>query len=601
VTSTGNTATVEAPTNTAGSFDYELVSVEDASSTSCSQNQTGIATVIVNPLPTATISGNTTVCKDDSGPTITFTGADGTAPYTFTYSINGGTAQTVTAIGNTATVQAPTGVAGDFDYELQSVVEGSGNTCSQNQTGTITVVVNPLPTATISGDITVCKDGDEPVLTFTGGNGTAPYTFTYSINGGIVQTITSTGNSATIQVPTSVVGSLDYELQAVEDGSGNPCSQNQTETAIVVVSPLPTATILGDTAICQNEPQPTITFTGADGATPYIFTYSINGGIAQTVTSTGNTAIVQVPTDTEGSFDYELQSVEEGSGNACSQNQTGIVTVIVNPLPTSSFMGTDLSGCSPICSELESTATVESPSSITNYDWTTSNGESYQSSQNTYELCLENNSSSTNFINVNLTVTTNEGCQDSDEENSMIEVYHNPIANFYTTPNEINVIDPQVEFHNTSSYADYYSWDIESYGISSDVSPTVVFPSHAGIYTIELIAYTDEGCRDSIIREIKVENQIIFYVPNTFTPDTDNYNETFQPVFTSGYDPNDFSLEIYNRWGELIFESHNADIGWDGTYGGRIAQDGTYVWKIEFKETISTERRKKMGKVNLIR
>ena len=61
------------------------------------------------------------------------------------------------------------------------------------------------------------------------------------------------------------------------------------------------------------------------------------------------------------------------------------------------------------------------------------------------------------------------------------------------------------------------------------------------------------------VRGIIINDELIFYVPNTFTPDGDTYNQTFQPIFTSGYDPLVFSMLIYNRWGELLFES--TDIG----------------------------------------
>ena len=95
----------------------------------------------------------------------------------------------------------------------------------------------------------------------------------------------------------------------------------------------------------------------------------------------------------------------------------------------------------------------------------------------------------------------------------------------------------------------------------------------------------------------------IFYVPNGFTPDGDEYNNVFFPIFYSGYDPYNFELLIFDRWGELIFESHNVLEGWDGSYGmkGRKAQDGTYIWKITFKNALNDKRRKVVGHVNLIR
>ena len=97
---------------------------------------------------------------------------------------------------------------------------------------------------------------------------------------------------------------------------------------------------------------------------------------------------------------------------------------------------------------------------------------------------------------------------------------------------------------------------------------------------------------------------VVYYIPNVFTPDGDNYNQTFQPVFTSGFDPFDYSMYIYNRWGELIFESHDALQGWDGTYLSSnvdLVQEGSYIYVIDFKLKQNDERKKITGHLTLIR
>ena len=103
---------------------------------------------------------------------------------------------------------------------------------------------------------------------------------------------------------------------------------------------------------------------------------------------------------------------------------------------------------------------------------------------------------------------------------------------------------------------------------------------------------------------IRIFEELIFYVPNTFTPDNDDFNEVFKPIFTSGFDPFDYKLLIFNRWGEVVFESNDSDVGWDGTYGAdsdRIVKDGTYVWKIIFKTKKNDERIVEVGHVNLLK
>ena len=233
-TISGNSVAIPVPTSTAGIFTYTLVSVRDGSSTSCEQPQTGSAVVTVNPLPQATINGTTAVCKDALSPLLTFTGSNGTAPYTFTYTVNSGSPQTVTTVsGNSVTLPAPTGTSGVYTYALVSVEDASATTCSQVTGGSATITVNPLPIASILGTTTVCKDAPFPNITFTGANGTAPYTFTYRINGGSDQIVaTSVGSSVTVQVPTSTAGTFTYSLVSVRDASSTSCLQAQSGDAV---------------------------------------------------------------------------------------------------------------------------------------------------------------------------------------------------------------------------------------------------------------------------------------------------------------------------------------------------------------------------------
>jgi len=246
VTTSGNSITVSAPTTVVGSFIYTLTGVQDASGSSCSQAQTGIATIIVNPLPTATIAGTLEVCQNGTVPDITFTGAGGTAPYTFTYTLNGGKPLTVlTTSGNSVTVSAPITVAGTFIYALTGVQDASSSFCLQEQSGSATIIVNPLPTATIAGTFAVCQTGTAPDITFTGAGGSAPYTFSYTLNGGPTQTIaTTSGNTVSLSAPTLSVGTFIYELTSLQDASGTSCSQAQTGSATITINLLPTTSVI---------------------------------------------------------------------------------------------------------------------------------------------------------------------------------------------------------------------------------------------------------------------------------------------------------------------------------------------------------------------
>ena len=133
-------------------------------------------------------------------------------------------------------------------------------------------------------------------------------------------------------------------------------------------------------------------------------------------------------------------------------------------------------------------------------------------------------------------------------------------------------------------------------------NPTHVFPTEAGIYNIRLYVENELGCADSTLKSIKVNDITLFYMPNTFTPDGDSYNDVFQPVFESGFDPYSFHMRIYNRYGEVVFESYDASVGWDGTYGSEgIVPGGIYTWSLEFKEANTDRIHQHTGHITVIK
>ena len=133
---------------------------------------------------------------------------------------------------------------------------------------------------------------------------------------------------------------------------------------------MPNATISVDiTTVCQYNDSPVITFTGSAGTAPYTFTYTIGTGAPQTITSTGNTAMLPVSTDNNGSFTYTLTEVQDQAGttNAVSGN----VTVNITEGPDASMGGTGSVPNQPVftvCDNSASTATF----TFTNISSTTS-------------------------------------------------------------------------------------------------------------------------------------------------------------------------------------------------------------------------------------
>jgi gliding motility-associated-like protein len=102
------------------------------------------------------------------------------------------------------------------------------------------------------------------------------------------------------------------------------------------------------------------------------------------------------------------------------------------------------------------------------------------------------------------------------------------------------------------------------------------------------------------MREVRIQNDVILYAPNTFTPDNDNLNNEWR-VHISGVDIFNFNLTIFNRWGELIWESNDPDASWDGTYGGKLVETGTYVWTIRAEDAENDNNYEFNGFVNVIK
>ncbi|HEX4875116.1 MAG TPA: PKD domain-containing protein, partial [Chitinophagaceae bacterium] len=407
-TTSGNSVTVAAPTNVAGTFTYNLVSVQEGSTITCSQAQTGSATITVNQLPTATIAGTVNVCVNATSPNITFTGAVGTPPYTFTYNINGGANLTITTTsGNSVTVAVPTTTAGTYNYNLVSVQEGSGLQCSQTQSGTATVVVNPLPTAAISGATEVCRNAPSPNITFTGAGGTAPYTFTYTINGGPNQTVTTTtGNTVTVAVPTATAGTFTYNLVSVQDASSTLCSQAQTGSVAVIVNPLPVSNFTTNAPTCATR---TISFTdvsvpnaGAIVSWQWNFDDPASGPL--------NTSTQQNPTHIFGAAGTYNVSLVVTTDKGCVST-TPPQQVVIRPRPLAGYIIPEVC-LSDTYAQFTDTSSVSPPDFIQGWNWNFGdpvsgplNTSTVQNPQHSY--------TSTGSYNVQLIATSNAGCKDT--------------------------------------------------------------------------------------------------------------------------------------------------------------------------------------------
>ena len=330
---TGNYILSETP-SVDSNYQLTLVKIVDGSgNTVCSNVANQSINITVNPAATATISGTTSICSGNTT-TITFTG---TPDAVVTYTIDGGTAQTIT-LDNTGNASLTTGLLNaSTTYELISATSSISPFCSQLQSGTAVITVNPTPTVVISGTTTICS-GDTAIVSFTG---TPNAIVSYNVDGGSPQTITldTVGNASitTGALTTTTV----YNLENVSTGGTPGCSQNITGNATITVNSILTATLSGTTTICLGDAA-TLNFSGTPNA---IVTYTIDAGIPQTITldNTGNATFNTAALITTTT--YELVSVAINGTPGCSQNITGSAIVTVNPLPNVTLSTSTTSVC----------------------------------------------------------------------------------------------------------------------------------------------------------------------------------------------------------------------------------------------------------------
>lgn len=266
-------------------------------------------------------------------------------------------------------------------------------------------------------------------------------------------------------------------------------------------------------------------------------------------------------------------------------------SIVLNPIPDSSFSVVN----AVICEEDMVEFKINNPNPNATYYWDFGDGLT-ASGLNPNHIYYK-----IGFMDVKL-VSFLGKCQVSQTRKALVNVIAKPInVDFSQNVSEIDYYYPVVEF-TTNTKAKYYEWHFGDYQTSKVKNPSHTFPTIPGEYIIKLHVFNMENhCDASVEHKILMPEPTIYFVPNSFTPNGDEVNNVFLPIITSGFDPKKYSFYIFNRWGALVFESHDVNVGWDGTFGNKILPSDTYIWKLEFTEKMTERRHAKEGVVNLIR
>jgi gliding motility-associated-like protein len=582
LTATG-ISTASANPTTIGVNNYTVT----GTSNGCSSN--ALFSIVVNDIPSISVN-NATICNGQSA---TLTGTPNLAAGTYSWN-SGETTQSITVSPSSNTT-----------YTVTYTLNGCSNT------GSGTVQVNPIPTVTVN-DATVCA-GTSATLTATpdlvGGTylwqpsgttnqsinvspaSTTSYTVTYTLAG---CSVTGSGNVNANPIPavavssTTICNGQNATLSATPNPAGgtynwdngqttqninvspssttsytvtyslNGCSNN--DIAQVTVNPIPTVTISPNPAvICVGQ---NITLTANPSSVGG--TYNWLPGNVQSPT-----IIVSPNISTTYTVVYALQG--------CSNSATNAVTVISLPSIT-------LSNATICEGETATIGAVGNPLGGT-YLW--------QPSGATTQSITDNPSSTTTY-----TVTYTMACSNS--ATASIQVHALPTIGISIPDDTVTIANATINFTNTTSGAVAYVWNFGDNASSNNTS-TAVNPSHTyteeGIYCVELIATNSIGCADTTTLCLLVTPEFAFYIPNAFSPNGDNVNDTF---YGKGVNIAKFEMSIFDRWGMLLFSSDDINKHWDGTYKSVMSQQDVYVYVVKLKDN-KGEIHNYKGEVTLVR
>jgi gliding motility-associated-like protein len=187
-------------------------------------------------------------------------------------------------------------------------------------------------------------------------------------------------------------------------------------------------------------------------------------------------------------------------------------------------------------------------------------------------------------------------------ESLTVTIDPTPIPNFYIEPDQVEIDDPTITIYNVTPGNNQSTWTILGNSfVNNQTSFDVQLPFHEGAYTVQLSSETALGCQDSLLMTVSVQDNVALYIPNTFTPDGEEYNTVFLPIFSTGFTPINYRFSIFNRWGGTIFESNNQLVGWDGRLEFVLCQSGIYNYQISYTRKEGESPIIIDGHVNLLR
>lgn len=483
--------------------------------------------------PTSAVT-NTTMFPVPPAPTITAGG-----PTTFCYG-NNVTLTSSTAAGyfwsNTFNNQSIT-LTSSGTYNL-SIVDANG--CPSPLSNDIIVTVNPLPaspTINATGPTTFCL-GQSVTLQSNQPSGN----------------IWNTGSTAD---NISVTASGNYSVSYTDANNCTSLASNPVMVIAMALAPTPTISASGDSTFCEND---SLILTCSQAQT-YVW-------------STGETT-PSITVYTAGTYTVSVTDV----CNPTNPNADIIITV--NPSPMAAFSAPTLVDCLPSNIEF-----INNSAGVAASLWSFGDGGNSNETNPVYNYQFPG------LYTISLTVFDTNGCSNTKTINELIQIFPAAELSYTISPQVTNLLNSNIVFQNNTPNCASQEWNLGIYGTSNSAIYNYTF-EELGTFYVGLSVVTEDGCVEEITDSVIVEENYAVFFPTSFTPNGDGLNDLFMPL---GGGIEEFKLEIYNRWGNLIYTANNMSQAWDGSGHG---QDN-YIWKVYLKDNDGVDR-EMIGSVTLLR
>ncbi len=447
-----------------------------------------------------------------------------------------------------------TDTASGLVHGAYSVLITDANGCTVNGS----VIVSQRPVLSLTGNPidTICF-GDTAQVYAQASGGTPNYSYNWLGASGAGLT----GAGPHIVLP---AGNTIYSVNVID---AHGCAAATLNMQVIVRPPL-SVIAAADQQVCEGlSANITAVPAGGNGG-PYTYSWS-NGPAVQSQSVN--------PTVAASPASY-IVTLNDG----CSKPASDTTVVIVIPGPAGVFTESDTSGCIPLTVHFN----ASSNNGVT-YIWNFGDSNSGSGASVTHTYL------NSGLYIAAVTIISAAGCRAPASGGSIIKANPLPNADFIANINLASMVDPVVSFQDLST-APISSW-LWNFGdpSSSTNSAVIQNPSHTfsavGTFNVQLIVTNQYGCLDTAYQSITANSDVVF--PNAFSPNesgssggtynlSDLSNDVFFPYT---YGVIEFKLEIFNRWGELIFVSDDIKIGWDGYYRGKICQPDVYIWKAYVK------------------